>query len=191
MNLPPLHQLRLGPVCRPCPTGVPPPDDEELQQKYKGKIDAWAKDVDCTICLGPLGLNVDGTPWVPTVEGTYRGDRAWVVVCERTAAKPRGHAYHKECIQILDRTARAENEKTLCPECREEVILLGEPVPLPPVPPRAEDSDSDMSEEEPPTKPPRPAPRALGRSRSVSTRRSSTTTSGHSARRIWAAPTPA
>ena len=146
MNFPPLHRLRLSPrVCRPCPTGVPPPDDEELQEKYKGNIDAWAKDVDCTICLGLLGLNVDGTPWQPNndIDYTEYRDKAWVVVCERTAAKPRGHAYHKECIQILDRTARAANEKTLCPECREEVVLLGEPVPLPPVPPKAEDNDSD------------------------------------------------
>ena len=68
MQFPPLHRLRLGAtVCRPCPTGVSPPDDEELKQKYKGKIDAWAKDVDCTICLGPLGLNVDHSEWQPTV----------------------------------------------------------------------------------------------------------------------------
>ena len=150
MQFPPLHRLRLGAtVCRPCPTGVSPPDDEELKQKYKGKIDAWAKDVDCTICLGPLGLNVDHSEWQPTVEGTYRGDRAWVVVCERTAAKPRGHAYHKECIQILERTAKAAGKKPLCPECREEVILFGEPVPLPPVglvP--DDDSDSGIEDEE-------------------------------------------
>ena len=108
------------------------PDLENLATTYQGGYDVWAWETRCNICLERLGLNPDGTPWAGPA-----GSFAWVVVC---ATKPRGHAFHKECIQRYQRTALAQgNQYAECPECRAPVINVGGPegVPLPPAAPPA------------------------------------------------------
>ena len=141
MVLPPLQRLQHA-ICRPCaPTGVPMPDLEDLVTKFGGGYDVWAWEMRCNICLERLGLNPDGTPWAGPA-----GSFAWVVVC---ATKPRGHAFHKECIQLYQRAALAQGKQYAeCPECRAPVINVGGPegVPLPPAavpPPPAADVDID------------------------------------------------
>lgn len=107
------------------------PEFEELVTTYQGGYDVWAWETRCNICLERLGLNPDGTPWAGPA-----GSFAWVVVC---ATKPRGHAFHKECIQLYHRAALSQGKQyTECPECRAPVINVGGPegVPLPPVAPR-------------------------------------------------------
>ena len=144
MVLPPLQRLQHA-ICRPCaPTSAPIPEFEELVTTYQGGYDVWAWETRCNICLERLGLNPDGTPWAGPA-----GSFAWVVVC---ATKPRGHAFHKECIQRYQRAALAEGKQYAeCPECRARVINVGGPegVPLPPAapaavpPPPAADVDMD------------------------------------------------
>ena len=116
------------------------PDLENLVTTYQGGYDVWAWEMRCNICLERLGLNPDGTPWAGPA-----GSFAWVVVC---ATKPRGHAFHKECIQRYQRTALAQGKQYAeCPECRAPVINVGGPegVPLPPAvpPPPAATVDID------------------------------------------------
>ena len=141
MVLPPLQRLQHA-ICRPCaPTSAPIPEFEELVTTYQGGYDVWAWKTRCNICFERLGLNPDGTPWAGPA-----GSFAWVVVC---ATKPRGHAFHKECIQRYQRAALAQGKQYAeCPECRARVINVGGPegVPLPPAavpPPPAADVDMD------------------------------------------------
>ena len=127
------------------------PDLEDLVTKFGGGYDVWAWQMRCNICLERLGLNPDGTPWAGPA-----GSFAWVVVC---ATKPRGHAFHKECIQLYQRAALAQGKQYAeCPECRAPVINVGGPegVPLPPAappvvpPPPAADVDIDHGPAIPP-----------------------------------------
>ena len=145
MKLPPLHGLA---VC-PAATGVARPSANDLADEYgpDATYDTWAAATECNICFELLSLNPDGTPW------TGRG-KAWVdAVCPQTEGKPRGHSFHKECIQNVYQTASASNEVAVCPDCRDPLVRVGDP-----------SMDAQLQRfaaPEPPQPPERPEPRPL------------------------------